>query len=112
MADATTTATAAPSVSPVKSTSPQKSFDVAIVDHVDSSIEHWPRFRVTVDADSHLDKPASPAEKQAAIAIYNQKFGLSSTTLPYDVRLANGSAPVLPKEWTEHMASAEYWKKG
>lgn len=109
MPDTITQATAAPSAKP-----PKKSFDVAIVDPLDHTIEHWPRIRVTVDADSPLDQPASKRERDLAIAAYNPQVGLTKTDLPYDVRLANGSAPVLPRNWQEHtdpVKGAPYWRK-
>jgi hypothetical protein len=106
----------------------RKSFDVALVDPHNPAVEHWPRYRVTVDAatldDLTADQKAPPPggesaeaearrlaflvseiERKRAITAYNDVMGLTDSHLRYDVAAAKDGSepPKLSKEWASYL---------
>lgn len=102
-----------PTVAPAPA---KKQFDVALVDPSNPVIEHYPRVRVTVDADSAAvggvdaiaagKKPLiTDSDRQQAIIVYNKIFGLTRSDLRYDIvpAMPSSSPPAMPEAWTKHL---------
>lgn len=115
-----------PTVAPAPA---KKQFDVALVDPSNPAIEHYPRVRVTVDADSAAvggvneaaggvgdnssaanlvagKKPLiTDSDRQQVIIVYNKIFGLTRSDLRYDIvpAMPSSSPPAMPEAWTKHL---------